>query len=161
MLHINDDLAKIKEFFNSIPKLGLGDTSMSQLSQTSGNSQMTPYDKFMLKAVVLPLCDIIKLNTTTQCVTVGKIKRLKAAQGGWYYLACYACPKFAKGNQPPYVCSAGHSTETEILRILKLHQNLTLNLLRQPPPLKELRLLFLPKMQPALKSSRKTIPPRN
>ncbi|XP_058783248.1 uncharacterized protein LOC131657918 [Vicia villosa] len=116
MLHINGDLAEIKEFFNSIPKLGLGDTSMSQLSQASGNSQMTPYDKFMHKAVVLPLCDIIKLNTTTQCVTVGKIKQLKAAQGGWYYLACHACPKFAKGNQPPYVCSNGHSTETEILR---------------------------------------------
>ncbi|XP_058784084.1 uncharacterized protein LOC131658852 [Vicia villosa] len=53
---------------------------------------------------------------TTQCVTVGKIKQLKAAQGGWYYLACHACPKFAKGDQPPYVCGAGHATETEILR---------------------------------------------
>ncbi|XP_058739254.1 uncharacterized protein LOC131611176 isoform X2 [Vicia villosa] len=78
MLHINDDLAEIKEFLNSIPKQCLADTSgqsmtsMSQLSQTSGSSQLSPYDKFMYKALVLPLSVVKKLTALLKEVGITK-----------------------------------------------------------------------------------------
>ncbi|XP_058734329.1 uncharacterized protein LOC131606060 [Vicia villosa] len=56
----------------------------------------------MYKATVLPLVEIVKLKELAQCVTVGTITKLKAAQGGWYYQACHQCPRVAKGNEPPY-----------------------------------------------------------
>ncbi|XP_058780943.1 uncharacterized protein LOC131655057 [Vicia villosa] len=121
-LHINDDLPEIQNFLKSIPKLPMGEISsegigaISQHSQTSGTTHLSPYDKFMYKAILLPLREIVNLKSVTQCITVAKTTRLKAAPGGWYYKACHACTMVAKGNQPPYVCGKGHQTETEIYR---------------------------------------------
>ncbi|XP_058736051.1 uncharacterized protein LOC131608135 isoform X3 [Vicia villosa] len=121
-LHINDDLPEIQDFLKSIQKLPLGEigsqsmTALSQQSQTSGSIQLSPLDKFMYKAMVIPLSDVVKLKDETQCITIAETLRIKAAPGGWFYRACHACPRVAKGNQPPYVCGKGHGTETEIYR---------------------------------------------
>ncbi|CAK8544557.1 unnamed protein product [Lathyrus sativus] len=85
-------------------------------SQASGSSQLTPNDKFMYKAIILHLRDIVQLKDITQCVTVAKTDKLKSSHGGWYYQSCHECPRVAKGQQPPYICGAGHNTDTDIYR---------------------------------------------
>ncbi|XP_058749272.1 uncharacterized protein LOC131622262 [Vicia villosa] len=45
-------------------------------------SQLTPYEKFMYKTVLLPLSEIVKLKNTNPCVTVDKIQKLIPAHGG-------------------------------------------------------------------------------
>lgn len=56
----------------------------------------------------------------TQCVTVATTYKLKVAHGGWYYQAYHACPRASKEDNRPFVCSSGHSTETEIYRLLSV-----------------------------------------
>ncbi|XP_058784404.1 uncharacterized protein LOC131659197 [Vicia villosa] len=97
-LHINDHLPEIHNFLKSIPKLPMGEISsermgaISQHSQPSGTTHLSPYENFMYKATLLPLRDII-----TQCITVEKTSRLKVVPGGWHYKACDACTMVAKG----------------------------------------------------------------
>ncbi|CAL5198139.1 unnamed protein product [Lathyrus oleraceus] len=56
------------------------------------------------------------MNQLAWCITIATTKKLKATGNGWYYPTCYNFPKVAKDNSPSYVCSNGHSIETEIYR---------------------------------------------
>ncbi|XP_058733770.1 uncharacterized protein LOC131605432 [Vicia villosa] len=91
--------------------------SNSQLSaQNSENQQMTPVQKLLSKAVVMPIGDIIKLRTITFCATVRETKMLVASPYGWYYRGCHSCSCIARGDRAPFECEAGHFTEAEIFR---------------------------------------------
>ncbi|XP_058751987.1 uncharacterized protein LOC131625112 [Vicia villosa] len=91
--------------------------SNSQLSaQNSENQQLTPVQKLLSKAVIMPIGDIIKLMTITFCATVGETKMLVASPYGWYYRGCHACSCIAHGDRPPFECEAGHFTEAGIFR---------------------------------------------
>ncbi|XP_058725712.1 uncharacterized protein LOC131597007 [Vicia villosa] len=91
--------------------------SNSQLSaQNSENQQMTPVQKLLSKAVVMPIGDIIKLRTITFCTTVGETKMLVASPYGWYYRGCHACSCIARGDRVSFECEAGHFTEAKIFR---------------------------------------------
>ncbi|XP_058742133.1 uncharacterized protein LOC131614558 [Vicia villosa] len=77
---------------------------------------MTPVQKLLSKAVVMPIGDIIKLRTITFCATVGETKMLVASPYGWYYRGCHACSCIARGDKAPFECEAGHFTEADIFR---------------------------------------------
>ncbi|XP_058777014.1 uncharacterized protein LOC131651367 [Vicia villosa] len=89
-LLINDDLKAIQDFMKSIPKDALSvkpiqNGSQSQVwSQSSSNSQLSLYQKFVSKTVVLPIATIKQLKTETFCTTVARIDKLIASQHGWY-----------------------------------------------------------------------------
>ncbi|XP_058745814.1 uncharacterized protein LOC131618652 [Vicia villosa] len=122
VLGLNIDLLPMKEFIESFPKdsmitLSGQEGSNSQLSaQNSENQQMTPVQKLLSKAVVMPIGDIIKLRTITFCATVGETKMLVASPYGWYYRGCHVCSCIARGDRAPFECEAGHFTEAEIFR---------------------------------------------
>ncbi|XP_058783028.1 uncharacterized protein LOC131657676 [Vicia villosa] len=88
VLGLNTDLLPMKEFIESFPKdsmitLSGQEGSNSQLSaQNSENQQMTPVQKLLSKAVVMPIGDIIKLRTITFSATVGETKMLVASPYG-------------------------------------------------------------------------------
>ncbi|XP_058731680.1 uncharacterized protein LOC131623307 isoform X2 [Vicia villosa] len=122
MLYLDADFLPIKEFIDNIPKDLVVSVSgqlscNSQLtSQGSENTQQTPVQKLLSKAVVMPLTEITKLTDITFCATVAETKILVASPFGWYYRACHLCPRVARGDKPPFLCEAGHSTEAEIFR---------------------------------------------
>ncbi|WJX46004.1 hypothetical protein P8452_32845 [Trifolium repens] len=64
----------------------------------------------------MPMNKIVELTQETKCVTVINCVKVKPTRSGWYYQACFQCPKQAFGDAPPYKCSDDHSTQTEILR---------------------------------------------
>ncbi|KAK2379080.1 replication protein A 70 kDa DNA-binding subunit B [Trifolium repens] len=128
-LWINDGLPEIlefkKRFVAAIDKgtISAVSNSMSQRmsqsyggSQYSSGSQFTPEQKFYHNAEVMPLNKIVELTQETKCVTVVNCVKVKPSRNGWYYQACFQCPKQAVGDAPPYKCSDDHSTQTEILR---------------------------------------------
>ncbi|KAK2394139.1 replication protein A 70 kDa DNA-binding subunit B [Trifolium repens] len=128
-LWINDGLPEIlefkKRFVAAIDKgtISAVSNSMSQRmsqsyggSQYSSGSQFTPEQKFYHNAEVMPLNKIVELTQETNCVTVVNCVKVKPSRNGWYYQACFQCPKQAVGDAPPYKCSDDHSTQTEILR---------------------------------------------
>ncbi|XP_058732928.1 uncharacterized protein LOC131604510 [Vicia villosa] len=122
VLGLNTDLLPMKEFIESFPKdsmitLSGQEGSNSQLSaQNSENQQLTPVQKLLSKAVVMPIGDIIKLRTITFCAAVGETKMLVSSPYGWYYRGCHACSCIARGDRAPFECEAGHFTEAEIFR---------------------------------------------
>ncbi|KAK2419876.1 replication protein A 70 kDa DNA-binding subunit B [Trifolium repens] len=125
-LYINDDIAAINEFRAS---LGVeeGNSSQSQsltnltsgsimLSQSSSMSQYNAVDKFMDKAIPLPLNKILALSENTICVTVARTTKVIPTTKGWYYKACSKCIKSAKGDTLPLICPDGHATHAINLR---------------------------------------------
>ncbi|XP_058742238.1 uncharacterized protein LOC131614692 [Vicia villosa] len=123
-LCINENLPAMKNFLDKFPKDSLVTVSSqlsSQYQRYSQNSnsdtgRQTPTQKLLEGAVVLPISEIKKLRETTFCATVAETKKLIASSFGWYYQACYACPKAIRGDHPPYKCDNNHKTETEIYR---------------------------------------------
>lgn len=116
-LLINEDIAQIKRFRESLPK---DDQMMSQsqimCTQARSGSQFSTDDDLLSNPLTMPLADILQLDQISYCVTVAKVEKVNSTKFGWYYLACHKCGKIAKGDNPPYTCDAGHNTETEIVR---------------------------------------------
>ncbi|XP_058732970.1 uncharacterized protein LOC131604555 [Vicia villosa] len=116
VLGLNTDLLPMKEFIESFPKdsmitLSGQEGSNSQLSaQNSENQQMTPVQKLLSKAVVMPNGDQGWPGARAQT------KMLVASPYGWYYRGCHACSCIARGDRAPFECEAGHFTEAEIFR---------------------------------------------
>jgi hypothetical protein len=54
------------------------------------------------------------IKQDSQVVTVVDTVCVKTSKNGWYFQACFHCPKAAFGDKPPYKCEAGHETETQI-----------------------------------------------
>ncbi|CAI8600078.1 unnamed protein product [Vicia faba] len=88
----------VRKFSIIIPQLILEEYSSQTLTsqthsstQAFGSSHITPYDKLMYKAIVLPLAEIVKFQA-----------------------ACHKCPMVVRGSQPSFVCGSGHKTETQI-----------------------------------------------
>ncbi|CAI8592249.1 unnamed protein product [Vicia faba] len=104
-LSINEDLKPVNDFLKRFPKDTLSICSIQLSSQSQvwchnlSNSTLTPYQKFMSKAIMLP---------------ISEIKQLK--KYGWYYQACHQCPKAARGIKTPFKCESEHLTEVEIFR---------------------------------------------
>ncbi|WJX28057.1 hypothetical protein P8452_16822 [Trifolium repens] len=128
-LWINDGLPEIlefkKRFVAAIDKgtiSAVSDSQSQRMSQSYGGSQytsgsqFTPEQKFYHNAEVMPLNKIVELTQETKCVTVVNCVKVRPTRNGWYYQACFQCPKQAVGDAPPYKCSDDHSTQTEILR---------------------------------------------
>ncbi|XP_058775663.1 uncharacterized protein LOC131649936 [Vicia villosa] len=86
------------------------------ISYNSKNSQLTPVQKLLPKAVVLPIAEITQLKDITFCVTVATTKLLVASPFGWYYRACHMCQSIARGDKPPFECEAGNETMAEVIR---------------------------------------------
>ncbi|WJX51881.1 hypothetical protein P8452_38044 [Trifolium repens] len=121
-LFINDGLPEILEFKKRHHISAVSDSQSQRMSQSYGGSQyttglqFTPEQKFYHNATVMPLNKIVELTQETKCVTVVNCVKVKPTKSGWYYLACFKCPKQAFGHAPPYKCSDDHSSETEILK---------------------------------------------
>ncbi|WJX56134.1 hypothetical protein P8452_41823 [Trifolium repens] len=128
-LLINDGLPEIlefkKRFVAAIDKgtiSAVSDSQSQRMSQSYGGSQytsgsqFTPEQKFYHNAEVMPLNKIVEHTQETKCVTVVNCVKVRPTRNGWYYQACFQCPKQAFGDAPPYKCSDDHSTQTEILR---------------------------------------------
>ncbi|WJX76061.1 hypothetical protein P8452_59523 [Trifolium repens] len=125
-LYINDDIAPINEFRKSLGVV-VDNSSLSQsltnisggsqfLTQSSSLSQYSAVDKFMDKAIVLPLNQLLALSENTVCVTVARTTKLIPNSKGWYYKACSKCIKSAKGDTLPLICPDGHATNAINLR---------------------------------------------
>ncbi|PNX58642.1 replication A1-like protein, partial [Trifolium pratense] len=84
------------------------------MSQSSGGSMYTPEQKLCHNAEIMSLPQMMSLSRDTNCVTVVNTVRVRTNNKGWYYQACYKCPKTASGDKPPFKCGDGHPTETEI-----------------------------------------------
>ncbi|KAK2368089.1 replication protein A 70 kDa DNA-binding subunit B [Trifolium repens] len=128
-LFINDGLPEIsdfkKRFAGAIEKgiiSAVSDTQSQRMTQSYGasqyttGSQYTPEQKFFHSAEVMPLNKMLELTQETKVCTVVNTVKVKSNKSGWYYLACFQCPKLAFGDAPPYKCSENHLTETEIIR---------------------------------------------
>ncbi|XP_058765889.1 uncharacterized protein LOC131639409 [Vicia villosa] len=123
VLCVDADFPLMKDFLDkyvvteSIVALSDQLGSNSQLSsQNSENSQLSPVQKLLSKAVVLPIADIIQLRDITFCATVATTKLLVASPFGWYYRACHICQSIARGDKAPFECETGHETMAEIFR---------------------------------------------
>ncbi|MCH86439.1 replication factor-A carboxy-terminal domain protein, partial [Trifolium medium] len=85
------------------------------MSQSSGSSQFTSDQKFMNNVeATLPLSKIMELSHETKCVVVVNTIKVKSNSKGWYFQACYKCPKTAYGSKPPFICGDSHETHAEI-----------------------------------------------
>ncbi|XP_058745812.1 uncharacterized protein LOC131618650 [Vicia villosa] len=122
VLCVDPDFPLMKDFLDKMPKesiVTLSDQlgSNSYLSShNSKNTQLSPMQKLLSKAVVLPIADIIQLRDITFCATVATTKLLVASPFGWYYRACHMCQSIARGDKAPFECEAGHETMAEIYR---------------------------------------------
>ncbi|KAK2423393.1 replication protein A 70 kDa DNA-binding subunit B [Trifolium repens] len=128
-LYINDGLPEISDFkkiFAGAIEKGIvsavSDTQSQRMTQSYGASQYTtgsqysPEQKFFHAAEVMPLNKMFELTQEAKvCIVVNTVK-VKSNKSGWYYLACFQCPKQAFGDAPPYKCGDNHLTETEIIR---------------------------------------------
>ncbi|GAU49007.1 hypothetical protein TSUD_284940 [Trifolium subterraneum] len=121
-LFINEGLPEInafkKNFLLAIEKGTLSTVPVSQsqgMTQSLG-SQLTPEQKFYQNAEVMPLRKMVQLSEETKCITVVKTIKVKSNKGGWYYFACYKCPRQVIGYTSPFKCGGGHPTEIEIIR---------------------------------------------
>ncbi|XP_058725833.1 uncharacterized protein LOC131597139 [Vicia villosa] len=122
LLCVDADFPVMKDFIDRMPeesRVTLSDQlgGNSQLSsQNSENQQLTPVQKLLSKAVVLPIAEIIQLKDIRFCATVATTKLLVVSPFGWYYRACHMCQSIARGNNPPFECEAGHEIMAEVFR---------------------------------------------
>ncbi|WJX69988.1 hypothetical protein P8452_54147 [Trifolium repens] len=116
-VYINDDIAPINEFRKSLGDV-VDNSSLSQsltnmtggsqfLTQSTSLTQYSAVDKFMDKAIVLPLNQLLALSENTICVTVARTTKVVPNSKGWYYKACSKCIKSAKGDSLPLLCPDG------------------------------------------------------
>ncbi|KAK2417374.1 replication protein A 70 kDa DNA-binding subunit B [Trifolium repens] len=125
-VYINDDIAPINEFRKSLGDVVDNSSLTQSLTNMTGGSQfftqstsLTQYsavDKFMDKAIVLPLNQLLALSENTVCVTVARTTKVVPNSKGWYYKACSKCIKSAKGDSLPLLCPDGHATHAINLR---------------------------------------------
>ncbi|XP_045788498.1 uncharacterized protein LOC123883644 isoform X1 [Trifolium pratense] len=120
-LFINDKILEILNFQKSLDEAisngimtTVVNTSSQLMSQSSGSSMYTLEQKFVQNHEIMPLSQMCCLTRDTTCVTVVKTVKVRSNNKGWYFQACYKCPKAVSGDKPPYKCGDNHPTETQI-----------------------------------------------
>ncbi|MCH80253.1 replication protein A 70 kDa dna-binding subunit C-like [Trifolium medium] len=104
-LFINDKIPEILDFKKRLSEAisngtiaEIHDTPSQLMSQSSGGSMYTHEQKFCHKAEIMSLPQMMSLKMDTNCVTVVKTVRVRTNSKGWYYQACYKCPKTTSGE---------------------------------------------------------------
>ncbi|GAU46241.1 hypothetical protein TSUD_280680 [Trifolium subterraneum] len=117
------EIPEITAFIASLPKDRSYPTqsyrvsnSSQWFSQTSGGSQYNADEIFMKGARILPIAEIKKLKKETFCVTVATTSHIRVSNQGWFFRGCHDCSFKADGNEPPFTCRDGHTTDDPIIK---------------------------------------------